>query len=551
MYHDANVPGRGPVGGDRWGIAPTIGFGLSGPTKVNLSYYHMQSSELPDTGLPFNNPITTGADVAKNGNGTPIDVPRDTFYGLTSRDFRDTKTDIGTVDVKHDFGNGLSLRNVTRYGKTNQDYVWTQPDDSKGNVVRYSTVWRRANTRVVETKTAANSTALTGEARTGTIKHNFAAGIEFSREQTDRGSYLFSPDTNNPLTKTSTCPTSGATTNYNCAPLLNPNVDDPWVSTRTLSPARSSIHTNTRAAYAFDTLEFTPQWLLNVGVRWDDFHSTLDTPQYTLDGKTTAAVHAETNSTFANYQAGLVYKPAANSSVYLSYGTSSTPPGNDGGDGLDALSIAVQALAPQESKNFELGTKWEVLARRLSLSAAIFKSTMDNARVTAPDGTTQNVGKKSVRGFEVGATGSITDAWQVFGGYTWLDGRVDDNGYINTAASGQPAVWAPSPYNGNVFPTTPKHSASLWTTYAVLSNLTIGGGLNTMSKVYANINNNKWAPGYTRFDAMASYVVNKHVSLQLNVQNLTDKLYFDKVSSPHYAGVAPGRSATLTANFKY
>lgn len=551
MGHENDVPGRGPVGGDRWGIAPTIGFGLSGPTQVNLSYYHMESNELPDTGIPFNNPFSTGVNVTKNGNGTPLSVPRDSFYGLTNRDFRDTETDIATVDVKHDFGNGLTLRNVTRYGKTSQDYVWTQPDDSKGNVVLYGTVWRRANTRVTETETLANSTALSGEARTGTLKHNFSTGIEFSREQTDRGTYIFTPGTDNLLTKNTTCPTSGAATGYNCAPLLGANPDDPWVYERALSPAKSGIRTNTRAAYAIDTIEFTPQWLLNVGVRWDDYRSVLDTPQYTLNGKTTPTVHAEVNATFTNYQAGLVWKPAANSSVYLSYGTSSTPPGNDAGDGLDGLSVAVQYLKPQESRNFELGTKWEVLARRLSLSAALFKSDMNNARVTAPDGTTQNVGKKSVRGFELGASGSITNAWQVFGGYTWLDGRVDDNGFTNTAPTGAPAVWVPSPYNGNVFPTTPKHSASLWTTYKVLPALTVGGGLNAMSKVYANVNNNKWAPGYTRFDAMANYIVNNNVSLQLNVQNLADKLYFDKVSSPHYAGVGAGRSASLTASFKY
>jgi catecholate siderophore receptor len=112
-------------------------------------------------------------------------------------------------------------------------------------------------------------------------------------------------------------------------------------------------------------------------------------------------------------------------------------------------------------------------------------------------------------------------------------------------------VYVVSPYNGNRFPTTPKHSASLWTTYAVTKDLTFGMGLNSMSMVYANVNNNKWAPGYTRFDAMASYALNKDISLQLNVQNLTDKYYFDKVSSPHYAGVGPGRSATLSANVKF
>ncbi|MNY83087.1 putative TonB-dependent receptor BfrD precursor [compost metagenome] len=58
-------------------------------------------------------------------------------------------------------------------------------------------------------------------------------------------------------------------------------------------------------------------------------------------------------------------------------------------------------------------------------------------------------------------------------------------------------------------------------------------------------------PAYTRFDAMASYDVNKNISLQLNVQNLTDKFYFDKSVSNHYAQVAAGRTAILTANFRY
>ena len=84
--------------------------------------------------------------------------------------------------------------------------------------------------------------------------------------------------------------------------------------------------------------------------------------------------------------------------------------------------MAVQNLQPQESKNFELGTKWEVLNGRLSLNAAIFKSKMNNARVTAPDGTSQNVGRKELKGLELGFSGKLTNAWQVFGGYTYLDG---------------------------------------------------------------------------------------------------------------------------------
>jgi catecholate siderophore receptor len=550
MYHENHVAGRDEVHGDRWGVAPTVSFGLTSDTKVNLSYYHLDSSELPDSGLPFNNPFASGPNVSKNGNGTPMDVPRNTFYGLVQRDFRDNTVDIGTIDVKHEFHNGFVFRNVTRSGRTKNDYIYTQPDDSKGNVVLYGTLWRRANTRTASTDTLANASSLTGDFTAGGIKHSFTTGIEISREETDRSTYLFSPGTNNLLTNSTNCPTSGAATGFNCTTLLNPNPNDPWTQTRTVSPARNSIHSNTRSAYVFDTVEFNPQWLLNLGLRWDQFRSALSVPQYTLNGVTTAAVNAEVKSNFTNYQAGLVYKPAANSSIYVSYGTSSTPPGNDGGEGVDGLTVAVQNLKPQDSKNFELGTKWEVLARRLSLSAAVFESKMNNARVSTGDGTSQNVGKKTVKGVEFGASGALSTNWQVFGGITFLDAKVDDNGFTNIGTTAAP-VWVVSPFNGNWFPSTPKKSGSIWTSYTFANRLTVGGGLNSVSKVYGNVNNNKYAPGYTRFDAMASYEVDKHISLQLNVQNLSDKVYFDKVGSPHWVGVAPGRSATVTANFRY
>jgi catecholate siderophore receptor len=547
MAHENDVPGRKVVGGNRWGVAPTVTFGLNGPDRAIVSLYHLTSHEIPDTGIPFNNPVTTGADVAKNGNGTPFAVDRETFYGLANRDFRDTRSDVATIDLRHEFSRNLALRNVTRYGKSNNDYVWTQPDDSKGNTVRYGTVWRRANTRATETRTFANVTSLTGELTAAGMKHSFNAGVEFDRETTDRSTWLFTPGTNNPLTGTFTCPGSGAATLYNCTTLVNPNPYDPWVYSRSLSGALTHVSTKTRAAYAFDTVEINPQWLLNLGVRRDDFQSTLNT----LPTATTVAAHAVVDTNFVSTQAGIVYKPSKNGSIYLSYASSATPPGNDGGDGLDALTAAVQNLQPQRSRNIELGSKWDLLpGGRLSITGALFKSTMNNARVTSPDGAVQNVGRKKVQGVELGFSGKITPGWTVFGGYTWLDAEIADNGYVNTGSTAAP-VWTPSPFNGNRFPTTPKNSATLWTSYAFTKDFTAGLGMSAMSTVYANVNNNKHVPGYARFDAMASYALNKDISLQLNLQNLTDKLYFDKVSSPHYAGVAPGRSATLTANFKF
>jgi catecholate siderophore receptor len=72
-----------------------------------------------------------------------------------------------------------------------------------------------------------------------------------------------------------------------------------------------------------------------------------------------------------------------------------------------------------------------------------------------------------------------------------------------------------------------------------------------MAKVFGNVANTKFVPGYTRFDATASVVVTVNVTLQLNIQNLTDKVYYDKAFASHYASMAPGRSAFITANLKY
>jgi catecholate siderophore receptor len=58
------------------------------------------------------------------------------------RDFRTTNTDAVTGRFEHTLGNGFKLRNTARYTYTTQEYVWTQPDDSKGNVA--TRVWSRA-----------------------------------------------------------------------------------------------------------------------------------------------------------------------------------------------------------------------------------------------------------------------------------------------------------------------------------------------------------------------------------------------------------------------
>ena len=81
--------------------------------------------------------------------------------------------------------------------------------------------------------------------------------------------------------------------------------------------------------------------------------------------------------------------------------------------------------------------------------------------------------------------------------------------------------------------------------------LTIGGGAFYVDEQYGITANSVSIPSYVRFDAMAGYQIDKHLSLQLNIQNLTDKRYFDAAYSSHYAQVAAGRLSYLTLNFSY
>lgn len=557
MKHDADVAGRDEVNSSRWGIAPSLALGLNGPTQAVISHYHMETDDLPDAGgFPYNNPFTSGPNVALNGDGSPTVTNRDAFYGLVDRDFQKTRADITTLNLSHDFG-GIVLRNITRYGDTRNDYLWTQPDDSKGNPNLFGTVWRRTNARATQTDSFVNQTSVTGELETGSLRHNFNAGVEYSSEKTVRGTYAIADvrrpngqttaGTNNPLTGNQSCPTTGAATGYNCTDLTNPNPNDPWSATHTVTrsdPARDVRQTTrTKSAYVFDTISFSEQWMLNLGARFDDYNTHQFNP--------TAAAnlqHLRNDTSFWNGQAGLVFKPMENGSIYLSWGTSSTPVGVDGGDGADGISATIQDLKPQRSRNIELGTKWDLFDARLSLTGAIFQTEMSNARVTSDAGTTQNAGTKKVKGAELGFSGTIVEGWQVFGGYTYLHAVVEDNGFALVNG-----VYVPSPFNGNAFPNTAKHSASLWTTWApsFVPGLSLGAGANYVDKVYGNVNNTKWVPSYTRWDAMVGYAFSERYSLQLNVQNLTNKTYFTKAYASHYAAIAPGRSATLAFNFTF
>jgi catecholate siderophore receptor len=548
MGHEADVPGRDGPDMSRWGIAPSITFGLESPTHATLSYYHLSTDDTPDSGIPYNNPFqATNPNAPLNGDGRPADVPRDAFYGLFNRDFRRTRADIGTVIVSHDFSDGWVLRNTTRYGRSTNDYIWSNPDDSTGNFLLNGYVFRSAKSRVTSTDTGANQTDLTGNFDTPGLHHAIATGFEFDHEHTEVDQYIV---TNPDGITNRDCGNPLLVADFLCTPFLDPNPHDPWLGTIARRNHPNIYTTNTQSAYAFDTMTLSERWLLNIGARFDRFSQTADL----IATSSAPATRIRNDDNLWSYQAGLVYKPDSNGSIYASYGTSASPSGAANGEGASGdnanVTASIADLDPIKSRNIELGTKWDFLGGKLSLTAAIFRSEITNARVATDNGTTQLAGDKRVDGIELGISGEIAENWKVFGGYTHLDSQLVDAGLVNIGTAEDPE-YVSSPDDGNRFPNTPEDGATLWTTYQVSPKFVVGGGAFYTSKVYGNTANTKWIPGYTRFDAMAAYKVSDHLDLQLNIQNVGDKLYYDKAYQTHYVSVAPGRSAVLTANFRF
>ena len=548
----------------RAGIAPSITFGLDTPTRATLSYYYLKTDDIPDSGIPYNNPFAaTNANAGLNGNGKPIDVKQGQYYGWKDRDFQKQENQIGTIKLEHDLTDNLTISNTAVYGNSKNDYLWTNPDDSRGNFYQpggalTGNVWARANSRVADTDTFTDQLALTGKFNTGFLKHSFNLGAEYSDQETDRTQYIID-GLNATGSAHNACTPADIASGW-CTSVQNPD-RGPWTGTLSTNGADLyNIESKSKSVYFLDSIEFNPQWILDLGVRWDDY-STEQTMTY---GARNAAVIAATptaqagdkvtinnDKDFINYQAGITFKPVENGSIYASYATSANPVGVDGGDGSEGITAAINNLKPEEVRTMELGTKWDVLNDKLNLTAAIFRTEKTNTRATGDDGTTSNIGETRVDGIELGVTGNITDKWAVSAGYTYLDSEMIEGGFVNTAATGQPAVYAPNPSNGNQVQNVAKNSATLWTTYQVLPQLTLGAGAIAMDKVYGNATNTKYVPGYVRYDAMARYNVNKNVDLQLNVNNLSDERYFTKAYSSHYATEAEGRSAVLSLNFKY
>jgi len=551
MASQGDTPGRDAVDFDTWGAAITGSIGLGTDSRLTASYAHIERDELPDYGVPLYTKLG-GASAPRPTKSGVLDVPRDAFYGLTARDFQKTKADTFTLIAEHDINEAITFRNSFRYSKTLNDYLVTNPGDGGAAQFVAGEWWMKRGTksRWNPTTTVANVTDFYGKFRTGGIEHSYDVGLELSRETNKNASYLIYTTAGAP------CPT-GFTGNVtgagvgDCTRVYAPNPSDPWQGIVN-RPDPSVNYTETVGIYAFDTISFGDKWLLNLGVRHDEYSVkgrdvSVSSSQGVVTGTTITPRKGDWS--FTNYQVGLVYKPVENGSIYASYGTSSTPPTISGGDqnttGAGNGNLANVLLDPEEVTSAEIGVKWAFFGERLSTSAALFHMKRENAQVLIDADTYAQVGEVEVQGLEIGVTGQILPAWSVFGGYTYMDSELKQGAYNSVNVGDQLA-------------NTPKHSFSLFTTYDVTDAFSLGGGAYYVSKMYGGNQggagggaNGVYAPSYWRFDLYAAYRINEKIDLQLNVQNVGDEDYIARTNGVHHADYGPGRQAILTLNARF
>lgn len=520
MVHDSNVARRNDVWGERWGVAAAVRYQPTDKLVLSADYFHLQTNEMPDWGVPY--------DVANN---RPFQVDPSNFYGVLARDFRETFSDISTVKAEYDPGGQVSLRSILRYGRGGNAYTASAPE--RPNPVA-GTVSANAKRRDATTDYLVSQTEATFRFDTGPLEHALVTGFEISRERIlNRG---------RATTECATLPCTGGTSN----PLQDLHHPDPamaWTVTDDDVTSLTRTRVNSRAAYALDTVRLGEHWQLLGGVRYDVYD--VDLSQTTL---ATGAVTARSSkSRFWNWHVGLTYKPVANGSFYVSYGSSSNPSGEQ----LDSVALDYGGLDPrtvdldpERNRAIEVGTKWNVFDEHLNLTAALFRIDKDNARMaTAPgrDAPVALVGHMRSQGVELGASGAVTSRLSVFGGLTLLDAKITDAPIASDI--------------GAKFPNVPDVSFTLTGRYQVTDRGYLGATANYNGRKHGGTvaAQDTQVPGYWRFDLFGGYQITRRIAVSFNILNVTDKVYYDALyrSATPFVYVAPGRSALVKLDYEF
>lgn len=547
MKQDGEVAGRDDVELDRVGIAASVAFGIGTQTRSSFGYERYEQDDVPDGAIPV-----IGLKGYYHSNSTLADankVDTSNFYGSTS-DFEEITTDAFTAKFEHDLSDKTTVTNTTRYAKSKIESLLTGATETTANASNPNnpsawTVTLSPQARWQENEILTNVTNFKTSAQTGSILHNISSGFDVTIEnQTSK-----------------TIAANGITAAEKLANLYNPS--SIGYSDLSLDPtgAKTFGETKTIGAYAFDSINIGEKFIVTGGGRIDKYDTKTDvttidaTANNGITDGTKIATDLEDSGTLKSYKLGAVYKPLDNGSIYVSYADSQLPPsGANFTLSSSATSGANPEMDPQEAETLELGTKWDLLNNKLSFTSAIYKTINQNELINVSSTSVaeyEQVGEREVKGIEFGVAGQITDAWSVTAGVAKSESEITEG---TTSTTGSALAY------------TPEWTATLWSSYNFTKELTAGAGARYVGEMYAGYasaaNQNGTTPpsngrlteveSYVVYDAMASYKINKNLSTQLNIYNLTDEEYVSNVNK-NGNRYTPGssRSGLISLAYKF
>lgn len=508
-----DIPDRDHVEVNRWGIAPSVKVKINNQTTNTTSYIYQHDDNIPDFGIPF---MAANASFGfKPRSIAPVD--RSNWYGILSGPTPDTeKVDahVLTNRFEHEFSKDLKVVNTTRYTKVDrfQRNVFPEPAPTT-----LGATWTPNRAQMAITNTMiANATDVIAKFNTGFLEHTTITGVEVNQETRD-------------FTRNQFARQAGTS-------LLNP---DPWRGGGIVqSPTASQVtygEATDIAFYAADQVKINRFFELLGSIRVENYSFEQRAP------RAAASINnLQREDNLVSWRVGGVFHPTLDSSIYVMHGTSFNP-------SADNLSIAItnattaQSLVnikPEQNETTEAGIKANVLDGKLTLASAVFHTVKTNMRVPDPVNAAVTIldGEVTANGFEASATGYLTRLWQVIASYTYINARI--------TKTTTPSQLNTEPVN------TPAQAFSLWTTYDITPKWQIGGGAFYNSEVYGDTANLALVPSWWRFDLMAAYKINPKATLQFNLYNVTDKLYYTSAYS-NWAVPAAGRLAAVTLRVRY
>ena len=493
------------------GIAPTFSWGVGTRDEFSVGLYYLDIQGRPLYNHPW---------FQSNGVIVPS-LPAKNYYGLNS-DYLNSSAQYATLSHIHRFDDNGELKTRLRHGRYERD-LWASvirfgAGTTIDNINSSTVVTRSPKGRVGVSNLTQLQSDYTNSFQWGGKKHDLIAGIDIYEDDAKRNQNFAGT-------------ASGMDTTVG-----TPNNGD-WRPDNRGNPTFNTFKARNVGLYAQDTVALTPTLKLVGGLRYDHFkasyYSSADLNHARSDGLWSPRI-------------GALYQPDDSASYYISYGTSY----NTSGDTYqfsnpNAGTEKTANTDAEKSRNFEIGGKFELFEKRASLGVAAFYSEKYNERNTDPDTAAQQQllsGKRHAAGMEFNLAGRITPAWEIFYNHTWIpSAKIDESNVVLAANGGGAQVKGDRPG------LTPKHSGSLWSTYAVTPQVRIGAGLNYRGKQNPEGSRAVVADSFITADAMVEYSVDKRTSLKLNVTNLTNKLYADTLYRGFYA---PGAARTVQLTLK-